>query len=125
MIWQELLNANPTVAEFRSMVAATYNAMGRVQSDTERIESFRKALVILRELADANPTVTSFQLSLADNYYMLGMSLNRIGKPAEGLELYRKSLAIFQEQADGNPSDHTRLPSLRGGQPPQHRLSPI
>jgi serine/threonine protein kinase len=105
---QKLADANPTVAQFQSNLAAGHYSIGYLLHATgqpaEALKAYQSALAIRKTLADANPTVTQFQSRLADSHNTIGLLLHDTGQPAEALKAYQLALAIRQTLADANPT---------------------
>ena len=104
----KLAEANPTVPKFQCDLAASYNTIGVLLSESgrtaEELKKYRSALAILTKLAEANPTVTSYRSQLAVSYNNIGEVLRETGNSVDALRNHESALAIQQRLADGDPT---------------------
>ena len=107
-IFQELSEAHPTVAAFRSELAASYHDIGAIHRAGGQVEqalaAYRMALAIRRQLAEADPTAPQLQSDMAQSYNDLGFMQDETGLTAEALASLQQARAIFQGLADANPA---------------------
>ncbi len=106
---QKLVDDNPAVTEFRSMLAGSQGSFGWLLSSTgkpaEGEAEFRKSLALRQKLADDHPAVTEFRSGLAYSHNDLGVTLRDMGKPVAAAAEFRMGLALAQMLADDNPAD--------------------
>jgi serine/threonine-protein kinase len=107
-IQQELVDANPGVAEFRSELASTLSEYAVRLWDSGRPDEsmvfHRRAREIQRELVDGHPQTTEFRRALALSESSIGALLRYTGHPTEALESFERALAILLPLAESNPS---------------------
>ena len=107
-LYQKLVEAHPSVTDFRSNLAKSHYNAGLVQSETGQhdlaLRSYARAIEIHQGLADANPSVIGFQRDLAASQVNLGVVEGELGRPQEAVRSYERAIAIFEKLAAANPS---------------------
>jgi serine/threonine-protein kinase len=106
-IWEQLVREYPTVTEYQSKLAMTYNATGVILHETgqpaEALAWYQRAQTIWERLAHDQPTVTEHQRDLARSHNNIGIVLGETGHSAEALESHRHALAIREQLSSDNP----------------------
>jgi serine/threonine protein kinase/tetratricopeptide (TPR) repeat protein len=107
-IRQQLVDANPGVAQFQSDLADSHYLIGTLLKQAgkpaEALEAFQKGVDIMQRLADGNRDATAFPLALANSYGEIGDLLSDLGKTAEGMETLEKAVAIRQNLVEHHPA---------------------
>jgi tetratricopeptide (TPR) repeat protein len=107
-IKEKLVAENPSLAEYRSDLAAAQHGLGLALYSTGRLAEaeaqFRKAIASSHKAIEGNPAVAQHKLFLANHHNNLAGVLKYLGRPAEAESEYRKALAIFQKLTHSDPA---------------------
>ena len=107
-IEQKLADENPTVTEFRRILARANNDLGLLQSQTgesaEVLESLRRAVVVRQKLAEDNPAIPGFRNSMAASQTNVADLLRAMGWIAEARECYERAIVVREELVKADPN---------------------
>ncbi len=105
-ILERLLQQEPEDGDSQGNLAAVYNSLGILFSNTGRLEQaevhFAKALALQQELEDRAPGTR--QRNLAAGLNSLGSVLVKLGRYDEAEDLLRRAMAIGETRAAKNPT---------------------
>ena len=113
-LYQELVNANPAVPEFRSFLAYSHFNLGYLLWDTgessEAAAEYGRALVLRQKLTDDYPAIPRFQGELADSLLNLGSQLAQAGKMDEAIGASREKRR--SDRSSPRPARQLPMPGM-------------
>ena len=106
-IQQKLSDDNPSVTEFRSMLAFNQLNLGILLSQTDKpLEAeteYRKVIVIQQKLVEENPRVTEYRDGVASALNHLGDLLRRRGHLAAARDSFERAITVGEALVKENP----------------------
>jgi tetratricopeptide (TPR) repeat protein len=104
-IQEALVAHHPTVADYQSARARSYDSLGNLYRRTGRMEeaerAYTRARDIQQELNGTHPSVSDYQLILSTTWNNLGILYRRRRRPGEAEKAYQESIRILKEMAPG------------------------
>jgi tetratricopeptide (TPR) repeat protein len=99
----------PTMSDYRSGLAETYNNLGAFYERTgqflEAEIAYKEAIALWKGLADAHPEISAYRLSLANSYNGLGDICKHRGRAEQAQAAHREAEAIRRTVAAQAPPD--------------------
>jgi tetratricopeptide (TPR) repeat protein len=106
-IQEKLAADNPTVTDYRNLLAIAHNNLGSLLStmgrSPEAAAEHRAAMAIHEKLVADNPKVPDYRNGLATGHTELSQALRRLGQPAEARDTCDQAMAIREALVEEVP----------------------